>query len=48
LDALLKRVGADDVSYRHFRTPDELRDLVADDLALLASERFRPVFDAPG
>ena len=40
LDALLKHIGADGVSYRHFETSEELRDLVADDLALLASERF--------
>jgi predicted ATPase len=41
LDTLLGRVRADDrVSYRPFTDADELRDLVADDLATLLSERF--------
>ena len=41
LDTLLGRVRADDrVSYRPFRDPAELRELVADDLATLLSERF--------
>ncbi len=41
LDTLLGRVRADDcVSYRPFDDADELRDLVAEDLATLLSERF--------
>lgn len=41
LEGLLDRVRADDrVSYRPFREPAELRDLVADDLATLLTERF--------
>ncbi|TVR87966.1 MAG: ATP-binding protein [Trueperaceae bacterium] len=41
LDTLLGRVRADDrVSYRPFDDADELRDLVAVDLATLLSERF--------
>jgi AAA domain/Domain of unknown function (DUF4062) len=42
LDALLDRLRADGVaSYKHFETAEELRTLVALDLALLISERFR-------
>jgi predicted ATPase len=37
---LLERIAADDVSYRRFETPEELAELLADDLALLVSERF--------
>jgi hypothetical protein len=41
LEELLDRVRADDrVSYRSFETVDELRALVADDLAVLITERF--------
>jgi predicted ATPase len=41
LEGLLDRVRADDrVSYRPFRDAAELRDLVADDLAALLTERF--------
>ena len=41
LDALLDRVrGDDDASYKSFNTPEELRNLLADDLALLLTERF--------
>jgi predicted ATPase len=41
LEGLLERVRADDrVSYRPFGDAAELRDLVADDLATLLSERF--------
>lgn len=40
LTSLLARVASDDVSYRHFETADELAGLLADDLALLVSERF--------
>jgi predicted ATPase len=37
LDAIRAEAG---ISYRHFRDADELRRLVADDLALLLTERF--------
>src|SRR6266568_3367356 len=41
LSALLDRIRADDhVSYKSFKTVAELRGLVADDLALLLTERF--------
>ncbi len=41
LQQLLDRIRADDVaSYRKVATTDELRALVADDLALLLTERF--------
>ncbi|MFI7061725.1 DUF4062 domain-containing protein [Kribbella sp. NPDC050124] len=41
LEQLMQRVRDDDTaSYKPFRTPDELARLVADDLALLLSERF--------
>ncbi len=41
LDGLLADIRADDrASYRHFRTIDELAELVTRDLALLLSERF--------
>src|SRR5439155_19490315 len=41
LQALLDRIRDEDaVSYRHFATPGELHDLIADDLALLLTERF--------
>ncbi|MDQ3978711.1 MAG: DUF4062 domain-containing protein, partial [Actinomycetota bacterium] len=43
LRALLARIRDDDrVSYRRFATPDELAALLADDLAVLLSERFLP------
>ena len=43
LRALIARIESDaDVSYRAFRTADELGTLLADDLAHLVSERFRP------
>jgi hypothetical protein len=46
LAALLDRIRADDhVSYKSFRTPSELRRLLADDLALLLTERFALVQD---
>lgn len=48
LRALLDRIKAEDVaSYRHFATPDELRALVADDLALLLTERFAGAAETP-
>jgi hypothetical protein len=41
LATLLKQIQADDeASYKSFRTPDELRELIQNDLALLLSERF--------
>jgi Domain of unknown function (DUF4062)/AAA domain len=40
LDELIARIQGDDVSYRPFGTADELRTLVADDLAVLLTERF--------
>lgn len=40
LAAMIDRIGSDGLSYRSFRTPAELATLVADDLALLVSERF--------
>jgi len=41
LQALLSRIESDDeVSYRRFAGADELRSLVADDLAVLLTERF--------
>ena len=47
LKELLDRIRSDDrVSYKPFSTPDELRDLIENDLALLLTERFdttRPV-----
>src|SRR5207248_4055263 len=41
LQALLQRIETDDTaSYKPFATPDELRELIANDLALLLTERF--------
>jgi predicted ATPase len=41
LSELLDRIRSDDrVSYRPFRSAEELEDLVADDLAVLLTERF--------
>lgn len=40
LQAMLAQLGTREVSYRHFETPEELRELVADDLAALLTERF--------
>ncbi|HZB51285.1 MAG TPA: DUF4062 domain-containing protein, partial [Mycobacteriales bacterium] len=50
LEELLARVQADDrAAYKPFDGPDELADLLADDLAVLLTERFtRPVRAAPG
>ncbi|MDG4825625.1 tetratricopeptide repeat protein [Asanoa sp. WMMD1127] len=43
LGALLDRIRDDaQVSYRHFRTADELRRVVGEDVALLLTERFNP------
>ena len=41
LDAMLDRVRDSGVSYRAFETPAELETLLAQDLALLLSERFQ-------
>ena len=42
LSALLDRVRAEDtVSYKKFAAPEELGELIAQDLALLVTERFR-------
>lgn len=41
LRSLLDRIRSDDrVSYKSFTTPDELKALVSDDLAILLTERF--------
>jgi hypothetical protein len=41
LDALLARIrDEDNLSYKSFSTPEELRELIKDDLALLLTERF--------
>ena len=41
LAKLIDRIrAADDVAYRRFKSADELRSLVADDLAVLLTERF--------
>jgi predicted ATPase len=46
LSALLEELrNHAEVSYRRFRTPDELRTLLADDLSLLLSERFIGIAD---
>lgn len=43
LQAMLDRVGKEGgVSYKRFATPEELRELITDDLALLLAERFLP------
>ncbi len=48
LDELMARIQRDDsVSYRPFSTADELRTLVADDLAVLLTERFAASAEAP-
>jgi hypothetical protein len=50
LAELLQRVQADDrVSYKHFEDADELAELLADDLAVVLTERFtRSAPAAPG
>ena len=48
LDELIARIQRDDsVSYRPFGTADELRTLVADDLAVLLTERFAATAEVP-
>jgi predicted ATPase len=43
LHALIEQIQSDaDVSYRPFASAAELKTLIADDLAVLVSERFRP------
>ena len=37
---MLSRIQSDGLSYRGFATSDELGTLIADDLAVLLSERF--------
>jgi len=44
---MIARIQSDDVSYRPFGTADELRALVADDLAVLLTERFEVSAKAP-
>ncbi|MBK7232172.1 MAG: DUF4062 domain-containing protein [Saprospiraceae bacterium] len=42
LDQLIHKIQSDDqVSYKYFNTPDELKQLIAGDLAILLTERFR-------
>jgi predicted ATPase len=49
LEALLARIQEDDqASYKFFATASELRDLLAEDLALLLTERFEAVVAPPG
>lgn len=48
LERLLADIKADDTaSYRRFATPDHLRRLVADDLAVVLSERFAATASRP-
>jgi predicted ATPase len=47
LDELIARIQGDDVSYRPFGAAEELRTLVADDLAVLLTERFEASAEAP-
>lgn len=50
LAEMLERMQSDGLSYRAFRDADELRSLLADDLAVLLSERFMAAAstDGPG
>jgi Cdc6-like AAA superfamily ATPase len=47
LRELIGRIQGDDVSYRTFGASEELRTLVADDLAVLLTERFAAAAEAP-
>jgi predicted ATPase len=47
LQALLDFIRDDGVSFRAFATPDELRGLIVDDLALLLTERFMAQSEKP-
>src|SRR5215216_2046424 len=44
---MLHRIQSDGLSYRTFAQPDELSSLIADDLAVLLSERFDAVAQSP-
>lgn len=41
LQDLIRRMQSDDVSYKPFSSPEEIERLIADDLALLLTERFQ-------
>jgi hypothetical protein len=48
LKHLLDRIRTDDrASYKHFQSPDEVAELLVDDLAVLLSERFAEVAATP-
>src|SRR6266704_2613765 len=48
LQALLDRIRSEDVaSYQKFATPEELRERIANDLALLLTERFTTTPETP-
>jgi predicted ATPase len=48
LDALLDRIRTEDVaSYKQFATPGELRELLANDLAVLLTDRFTQPHETP-
>src|SRR6266568_230723 len=48
LQALLDRIRAEDIaSYQKFATPEELRERIANDLALLLTERFTTSAETP-
>jgi predicted ATPase len=48
LQALLDRIRSEDVaSYQKFSTPEELRERIANDLALLLTERFTSTLEIP-
>jgi Domain of unknown function (DUF4062) len=48
LQALLDRIRAEEIaSYQKFATPEELRERIANDLALLLTERFTPPPETP-
>ena len=48
LTRMLERIRADGLSYRGFSTPEELEELVANDLGVLLSERFASTTAGPG
>ena len=49
LQALLDRIRSENVaSYQKFSTPEELRERIANDLALLLTERFTSGLEGPG
>lgn len=47
LSEMLTRIQSDGLSYRGFATSDELSTLIADDLAVLLSERFELASEPP-